>query len=74
MFIGVVVPGEQEDAVDQRPDAEPAAGEELCEPHADVAQVEAADAEAAEGELEDARDDLRLVGVCLLYTSDAADE
>src|SRR5690606_14487557 len=60
--VRAVVADQVRDAVDQRPDAQPAAGEELRDADAHGPDVETADAEAAEARLPDPRDDLRLVG------------
>src|SRR5690606_16268916 len=60
--VRAVVADQVHDAVDQRPDAQPATGEELRDADAHGPDVETADAEAAEEQLQDTRDDLRLVG------------
>ena len=48
MGVGCVVADQQDDPVDQGPEAEPSTGEELREPQADVAYVEPPDTEGAE--------------------------
>src|SRR5690606_34145745 len=62
-LVGAVVADQEHDAVDQGPDAEATAGEQLGDADADGTDVETTDAQGPQEELEDAGDDLRLVRV-----------